>query len=116
MYAGQFANFSGPLTTFGVGAGVGATDAGTEASADGAPPVAAGVDGLTDDPVFVPVHAARNAAMPVRAVPCRNRRRLRSVGSGRGVSVMGSPRLDPSDAQAGVASTGSPEPVGTGRS
>src|SRR4051794_15249425 len=92
MYAGQFANASGPLTTFGVAAADG--DASTEASADGDPPGAVdpppAVDalGAADVPVL-PVHAARNAATPTIDDPCRKRRRVRSGFRRSGCSAMG---------------------------
>src|SRR4029079_4680147 len=75
MYAGQLANLSGPVTTFGVAAtdAVGSTEAEAAAGAD----ALAAVDGGVEAPVLVPVHAARKAANPAMADPCRNRRRLR---------------------------------------
>src|SRR5215208_4721628 len=84
MYAGQFANFSGP-----VGEGTGVGDAGVGVGVDGG-----GVGMLTEagglDPDVPPVHAARNAAKPANAVPCRNRRRVRSVLSGSCSGAIGS--------------------------
>src|SRR6266550_6376509 len=74
MYAGHWAQWSGPV---GLGFGVGATDADADGAGGGvgmfALPAALGAP---DSPV--PLQAARNAATPANAVPCRNRRRVRS--------------------------------------
>src|SRR4051794_41079422 len=73
MYAGQFANFSGPV---GFGTGVGDAGTGVALATGGAVGmlIEAGAPD-SDDPV---VHAARKAATPAKAVPCRKRRRVRS--------------------------------------
>src|SRR4051794_8274434 len=79
MYAGQLANFNGPVTVPGVlGAVEALSTAPDEALGPGAEGAAlAAVDAAAeaDAPVLVPVHAAMKAATPVRAVPWRNRRR-----------------------------------------
>src|SRR6266550_6597208 len=85
MYAGQLANLSGPVATFGVAATLG--EASTDAAADA---LAAAVDGAADVPDFVPVQAARNAATPAIADPCRKRRRVRFPLSGVRRSDIGS--------------------------
>src|SRR5512146_283951 len=76
MYAGQFANLRGPV---GDGSGVGGTDGARVTGGAVGMLIEAGAG----EPVGVlePVHAARKAENPTRALPWRNRRRLISASS-----------------------------------
>src|SRR5689334_18263785 len=74
MYAGQFANLSGPV---GEGSGVGgALGARLTGGAVGMLIDAGGADSVDVAP---PEQAARNAEKPTRTLPWRKRRRLRSA-------------------------------------
>src|SRR4051812_14613105 len=106
MYAGHWAQWSGPLGLgFAVGEGASEADgAGGGVGMLAFPlPAALGPAELS----LPPVQAGRNAATPARAVPCRKRRRDRSGLRGWVGSVMSS---SSARAHAGTFLAGSPTP------
>src|SRR5689334_6285489 len=98
MYAGQLANWSGPV---GEGIGVGEAGVGVGDATGGAVGTLTEAGAADSDEVPPDEQAARNAATPANAAPWRKRRRLRSGLRRWGSSAIGSPRSAPSGARAG---------------